>query len=61
MRRPLISRSLGRKLAVTCVAVVGFVLAYEVSMFDLRQSSAARPIDPTLPTAGARVAFTATA
>jgi 3D (Asp-Asp-Asp) domain-containing protein len=61
MGRRLISRSLGRKLAVTCVAVVGFVLAYEVSMFDLRQSTAPRPIDPTQPAPGARFAFTATA
>ncbi|MBI4886343.1 MAG: 3D domain-containing protein [Acidobacteria bacterium] len=61
MRHPLISRSLARKLAVTCLAVVGFVLLYEVSMFDLRQSTAGGPVDPTRPVPGARLAFTATA
>ena len=60
MRRVL-SRSLGRKLAATCVAVAGFVLLLEVSMFDLRHTGLAEPVDPTLPVAGARVAFTATA
>jgi 3D (Asp-Asp-Asp) domain-containing protein len=60
MRRVL-SRSLGRKLAATCIAVAGFVLLLEVSMFDLRHTGLAEPVDPTLPVAGARVAFTATA
>lgn len=61
MGRRLISRSLGRKLAVTFIAVIGFVLLYEVSMFDLRQATPAGPVDPTLPDTGARVLFTATA
>ena len=60
MRRVL-SRSLGRKLAATCIAVAGFVLLLEVSMFDLRHTGLAEPVDPTRPVAGARVAFTATA
>jgi 3D (Asp-Asp-Asp) domain-containing protein len=60
MRR-VISRSLWRKLAVTSVAVVGFVLLYEVSMFDSRNASPGGPFDPTAPAAGARLQFTATA
>ncbi|HEY5616839.1 MAG TPA: 3D domain-containing protein [Vicinamibacterales bacterium] len=61
MGRTLISRSLGRKLAVTFIAVVGFLLMYEASMFDLRQVGPAGVVDPTLPAAGARLVFTATA
>jgi 3D (Asp-Asp-Asp) domain-containing protein len=61
MRRHFISRSLWRKLAVTCVACVGFVLLHEVSMFDSREAAPQGVVDPTLPTAGARLAFTATA
>jgi 3D (Asp-Asp-Asp) domain-containing protein len=61
MRRHFISRSLWRKLAVTCVACVGFVLLYEVSMFDSREAAPQGIVDPTLPTAGARLVFTATA
>ena len=30
-----------RKLVVTCIAIVGFVLLYEVSMFDSRESNPA--------------------
>lgn len=62
MGRRLISRSVGRKLVVLFIAMTGFVLLYEVSMFDLGQTApAARPVDPTLPAMGARVQFTATA
>ena len=61
MTRHLISRSLWRKLAVTGVAVVGFVLLYEVSMFDSREATPQGIVDPTLPAAGARLLFTATA
>ena len=61
MTRHLISRSLWRKLAVTCVAVVGFVLLYEVSMFDSREAAPQGLVDPTLPAAGSRLLFTATA
>lgn len=61
MTRHLISRSLWRKLAVTGVASVGFVLLYEVSMFDSQEAAPQGIVDPTLPTAGARLLFTATA
>lgn len=61
MTRHLISRSLWRKLAVTGVAVVGFVLLYEVSMFDSREAAPPGIVNPTLPAAGARLLFTATA
>lgn len=60
MKRVL-SRSLGRKLTATCIAVAGFVLLLEVSMFDLRHTGLAIPVDPTVPVAGVRVTFTATA
>jgi 3D (Asp-Asp-Asp) domain-containing protein len=60
MARPIISRSLGRKLVVTVIAIIGFVLMYEVNMFDLRSVGSAL-IDPTSPAAGARLVFTATA
>lgn len=61
MTRHLISRSLWRKLAIMCVAIVGFVLLYEVTMFDSRDAAPAAAVDPTLPAAGSRVVFTATA
>ena len=57
----IISGSLVRKLAATCIAVIGFVLLYEVSVFDLRQSNPVEVVDPTAPAAGARLEFTATA
>jgi 3D (Asp-Asp-Asp) domain-containing protein len=57
----IISGSLVRKLAATCIAVIGFVLLYEVSVFDLRQSDPVKVVDPTAPAAGARLDFTATA
>jgi len=59
--RHAISRSLWRKLAVTCIAVVSFVLLYEVSMFDSRDEAPRGLVDPTLPASGARLLFTATA
>ncbi len=59
--RLVISRSVWRKLMVTCVAIVGFVLAYEVSMFDSRDEAPPGIVDPTVPAAGARQLFTATA
>jgi 3D (Asp-Asp-Asp) domain-containing protein len=46
---------------VTSVAIVGFVLAYEVSMFDSRDEAPPGIVDPTVPAAGARQLFTATA
>jgi 3D (Asp-Asp-Asp) domain-containing protein len=60
MRR-VISRSVGRKLTVTVVAIVGFVLLYEVSMFDSRETAPQGLVDPTVPAAGTRHLFTATA
>jgi 3D (Asp-Asp-Asp) domain-containing protein len=46
---------------VTCIAIVGFVLLYEVSMFDSREAAPQGLVDPTLPASGARLLFTATA
>jgi 3D (Asp-Asp-Asp) domain-containing protein len=46
---------------VTFVAIVGFVLAYEVSMFDSRKEAPPGIADPTVPAAGSRQLFTATA
>lgn len=43
------------------VAIVGFVLAYEVGTFDSREEAPPGVIDPTLPAAGSRQLFTATA
>jgi 3D (Asp-Asp-Asp) domain-containing protein len=60
MRGAIIAGSLGRKLVATCIAMIGFVLLYEVSVFDLRITNPAL-VDPTLPAAGARLEFTATA
>jgi 3D (Asp-Asp-Asp) domain-containing protein len=60
MRR-LISRSVWRKLMVMFVAMIGFVLAYEVSMFDSRDEAPPGVVDPTRPAAGARQLFSATA
>lgn len=57
----LLSRSLWRKLLVTLVAIVGFVLLYEVTMFDSREAAPGAAIDPTVPAPGARLLFTATA
>jgi 3D (Asp-Asp-Asp) domain-containing protein len=57
----VISRSIGRKLLVTLVAMVGFVLAYEISMSDSRDEAPPGVVDPTLPAAGSRQLFTATA
>jgi 3D (Asp-Asp-Asp) domain-containing protein len=60
MRR-VISRSVWRKLVVMVVAMVGFVLAYEVSVFDSRDEAPPGVLDPTRPAAGARQLFSATA
>ncbi len=57
----VISRSLGRKFGVTLLACVTFVLLYEVVMFDSREAAPDNMVDPTLPVAGARLLFTATA
>ena len=58
--RPLLSQSFWRKLTVAAVAVVGFVLLYEVSMFDSREAAQTELIEPA-PVAGSRLRFTATA
>jgi 3D (Asp-Asp-Asp) domain-containing protein len=60
MRR-VISQSVWRKILVTLVAVVGFVLVYEVTTFDSRDTPGQAAVDPTAPAAGARLAFSATA
>ena len=57
----IISRSVWRKLMVTLVAIVGFVLAYEISMSDSRNEAPPGVVDPTRPAAGARQLFSATA
>ena len=59
--RYVISRSLGRKLGVTCLACLIFVLLYEVTMFDARETAPQSMVDPTLPVAGSRLVFEATA
>lgn len=46
---------------MTMAAVVGFVLLYEVNMFDSREAEPQGVVDPTAPAAGTRYLFTATA
>ena len=61
---PLISQSLWRKALVTLVGIVGFVLVYEVTMFDSRETAPGRVAEPTPPAPAApdaRVPFSATA
>ncbi|MSO82895.1 MAG: hypothetical protein EXQ53_06330 [Acidobacteria bacterium] len=60
MRRVL-SRSARRKLQATSLAIVAFVLLYEVSMFDSHKATPQGPVDPTAPVTGTRLQFTATA
>ncbi len=60
MRR-IISRSLWRKLLATFVAMVAFVLLYEVTTFDSRDAARQGAVDPTAPKAGSRLLFSATA
>jgi 3D (Asp-Asp-Asp) domain-containing protein len=57
----VISRSLGGKFTVTLIAIVGFVLLYEVNMLDSRETAPQGLTDPTVPAAGTRQLFTATA
>ncbi len=59
--RPVLSRSLWRKLTVAGIAIIGFVLLYEVSMFDSRGAAPQELMEPALPVAGSRLLFTATA
>ena len=56
----VISQSTWRRLVVTCVAIVGIVLVYEVTMFDSRDA-AREGGDPTALAAGAQIDFSATA
>ena len=60
MRRVL-SRSSWRKLAVTFVAVSGFVLLYEVTTIDQFLPWQTQLANPTSPVQGARLQFSATA
>jgi 3D (Asp-Asp-Asp) domain-containing protein len=57
----IISRSNWRKLAVTLVAVAGFVLLYGVTTIDSVWPFAGKAVDPTSPVPGARLQFSATA
>ena len=57
----IISRSLWRKLLATIVAIVTFVLLYEVTTMDSRDAARQGAIDPTAPAAGSRLTFSATA
>ncbi|MBI4263819.1 MAG: 3D domain-containing protein [Acidobacteria bacterium] len=57
----MLSRSMWRKLLVTSIAIVGFVLVYEVTMFDARDAAPLAGIEPNAPVAGARLQFSATA
>ena len=62
LMRLVISRSVWRKLMVTFVAIVGFVLAVRSQHVRLARDEAPQGIvDPTRPAAGARQLFTATA
>ncbi len=56
-----LSRSLWRKLAVTLVAMVGFVYLYEATTNDAVWPFQAGSVDPTRPVPGARLQFSATA
>ena len=59
--RPVLSRSLWHPLAVAAVAIVGFVLLAEDSMFDSPDPASLGLIYPAVPPAGSRLLFTATA
>jgi 3D (Asp-Asp-Asp) domain-containing protein len=60
MMGPLISRSFWRKLLVAGIAVVSFVLVYEVSTFD-SQDTAPDELAAAAPAPGSRLQFSATA
>ncbi len=59
--RPLISRSLWRKLLVAGIAVIGFVLVYEVGTFDSQDAAPEQPGDLTAPVPSIPLQFSATA
>ncbi len=56
-----ISRSIGRKLAVLVVAMVGFVFLYETRMLDSRYLSLTSMLGNAQPPPGSRLQFDATA
>jgi 3D (Asp-Asp-Asp) domain-containing protein len=56
----ILSRSTWRKLLATFIAIVGFVLLYEATTFDSRDTSVSVG-DPTAPVPGSRLQFAATA
>lgn len=59
----LISRSFWRKAVVTAVAAAGFASVYEVTILDSRYAARQATLreSTAMPSAGARLAFTATA
>ena len=57
----IISRSLWRKLLATTVAMVTFVLLYEVTTMDSRDAAREGAVDPAALAAGSRLTFSATA
>lgn len=59
--RPLLSRSLSRKLLVAAVAVAGLMLAYEVSTSDSQEVAPEGLAHPSDPVESARLEFEATA
>lgn len=59
--RLLISRSLWHKLLVASIAVVGFVLVYDVSTFDSQDVTPEELGAPTAPAPRSRLQFSATA
>lgn len=61
MTRRVISHSAWRKLLVVLVGIVGFVLVFEVTMFDSREASPQGAVEPAPPAGGARLQFSATA
>jgi 3D (Asp-Asp-Asp) domain-containing protein len=63
MRRGrLLSGSIGLKIVATLVAVSAFVLLYEATMFDSRETAGTvAAADPTAPVTGSRLQFAATA
>jgi len=58
---PVLSGSLWRRPIVAGIAAVGFVLQYEVGMFDSRNVTLPDTVDRTPVAAGSRLSFTATA
>ena len=58
---PVLSGKLWRRLLVAGIASVGFVLQYEVGLFDSRDATLPDPVDRTPVAAGSRLPFTATA